>query len=84
LARRSARGREKRNAYSLLVGKPEGERPLRRPRRRWVNNIKIYLAEIEWGGVDWIGVAQDRDKWRVIANAVMNFRVPKKCRETIA
>jgi hypothetical protein len=67
---------EKRNAYRLLVGKPEGKRPLGRPRRRWVDNIKVDLLEIGWGGVDWIGIAQDRDKWRALANAVMNLRVP--------
>jgi hypothetical protein len=66
----------KRNAYRLLVGKPEGKRPLGRPRRRLVDNIKMDLLEIGWGGVDWIGLAQDRDKWRVLANAVMNLRVP--------
>jgi hypothetical protein len=53
---------EKRNAYKLLVGKPEGKRPLGRPRRRWVDNIKMDLLEIVWGGVDWIGLVQDRDK----------------------
>jgi hypothetical protein len=63
---------EKRNAHSLLVGKPEGKRPLGRPRRRWVVNIKIELLEIGWGGVGWIG----RDKWRNLVNAVMNLRVP--------
>jgi hypothetical protein len=63
---------EKRNAYSLLVGKPEGKRP----RRRWADNIKIYLLEVGWGGVDWIGLAQDRDKWRALVNAVMNLQVP--------
>jgi hypothetical protein len=57
-----ARMGEKRNAYRLLVGKPEGKRPLGRPRRRWVDNIKMDLLEIGWGGVDWIGLAQDRDK----------------------
>jgi hypothetical protein len=57
-----ARMGEKRNAYRLLVGKPEGKRPLGRPRRRWVDNIKIDLLEIGWGGVDWICLAQDRDK----------------------
>jgi hypothetical protein len=66
----------KRNAYRLLVGKPEGKRPLGRPRRRWADNIKIDLLEIGWGGVDWIGLAQDRDKWRAVVNAVMNLRVP--------
>jgi hypothetical protein len=53
---------EKRNAYRLLVGKPEGKRPLGRPRRRWVDNIKMDLIEMGWGCVDWIGLAQDRDK----------------------
>jgi hypothetical protein len=71
-----ARMGKKRNAYRLLVGKPEGERPRGRPRRRWVDNIKIYLLEIGWGGVDWIGLAQDRDKWRALVNAFMNLRVP--------
>jgi hypothetical protein len=67
---------EKRNAYRLLVGKPEGKRPLRRPRRRWVDNIKKGLLVIGWGGVDWIGLAQDKDKWRSLVNAVMNLCVP--------
>jgi hypothetical protein len=58
------------------VGKPEGKRSLGRPKRRWVNNIKMDVLEIVWGYVDWIGLAQDRDKWRVLANAVMNLRVP--------
>jgi hypothetical protein len=66
----------KRNAYRLLVGKPEGKRPLGRSRRRWVDNIKTDLLERGWGGVDWIGLAQDRDKWRALVNAVMNLRVP--------
>jgi hypothetical protein len=60
----------------LLVGKPEGKRPLGRPKRRWVDNIKINLLEIGWGGVDWIGLAQDRDRWRALVNAVMNLQVP--------
>jgi hypothetical protein len=67
---------ENRNVYRLLVGKPEGKRPLGRPRCRWVDNIKMDLLEIGWGSVDWIGVAQDRDKWRALVNAVMNLRVP--------
>jgi hypothetical protein len=67
---------EKRNAERLLVRKPEGKRLLGRPRRRWVENIKMDLLEIGWGGVDWIGLAQDRDKWRALVNAVMNIRVP--------
>jgi hypothetical protein len=56
-----------------LVRKPEGKRPLRRSRRRWVYNIKMDLFEIGWGGVDWIGLAQDRVKWRALVNAVMNL-----------
>jgi hypothetical protein len=58
------------------VGKPEGRRPLGRSRRRWVGNIKIALREIEWDGVDWIDLAQDRDHWRALVNTVMNLRVP--------
>jgi hypothetical protein len=58
------------------VGKPEGKRPLGRPRRRWVDNIKIVLREIGWDGVDWIDLAQDRDQWRALVSTVMNLRVP--------
>jgi hypothetical protein len=68
--------REKRNLYRLLVGKPEGKRPLGRPRRRLMVNIKMDLLEIGWGGVDWIGLAQDRYSYRALVNAVMNLRVP--------
>jgi hypothetical protein len=64
------------NAYRILVGKPEGKRPLGRPRRRWVDNVKIDLREIVWGSMDWIDLAQDRDQWRAFVNAVMNLRVP--------
>jgi hypothetical protein len=71
-----ARMGEKRNVYRLLVGKPEGKRPLRRPRHRWVDNIKMDLVEIGWGDVDWIGLTQDRDKWRALVNSVINLRVP--------
>jgi hypothetical protein len=67
---------EKRNAYRILVGKPEGKRPLGRPGRRWVDNIKINLGEMGWDGVDWIDLAQDRDQWRALVNTVMNLRVP--------
>jgi hypothetical protein len=67
---------EKRNAYRILVGKPEGKRPLGRPRRRWVDNIKTDLREIGWDGVDWIDLAQNRDQWRALVNMVMNLRVP--------
>jgi hypothetical protein len=59
------------NVYSLLVGKPEGKRPLGRPRRRWIDNIKMDLLEIELNVVDWIGLAQDRYRWRAFVNAVM-------------
>jgi hypothetical protein len=68
--------RETRNAYRILVGKPEGERPLGRPRRRWVDNIKMDLREIGWDGTGWIELAQDRDQWRAFVNTVMNLRVP--------
>jgi hypothetical protein len=71
-----ARMEKKRNAYSLLVGKPEGRRPLGRPRRRWVDNIRIDLGEVGWSDVDWIGLAQDRNRWRAVVNSVLNLRVP--------
>jgi hypothetical protein len=71
-----ARMRGKRNVYRLLVGKPEGKSPLGRPRRRWMDNIKIDLLEIGVSVVDWIGLAQDRYRWRVLVNSVMNLRVP--------
>jgi hypothetical protein len=58
------------------LGKPEGKRPLRRPRHRWVDNIRMDLGEMGWGDVDWIGLAQDRNRWRVVVNSVLNLRVP--------
>jgi hypothetical protein len=67
---------EKRNAYRILVGKPEGKKPLGRPRRRLVNSIKMELREIGWDGVDWIDLVQDRDKWRTLVNAIMYLWVP--------
>jgi hypothetical protein len=67
---------EKRNAYRLLVGKPEGKRPLERPRRRWVDGIMMDLLEIGWGSMERIGLAQGKDKWRAPVNAAMNLRVP--------
>jgi len=67
---------ERRGVYIVLVGKPEGKRPLGRPRRRWEDNIKMDLQEVRCGGMDWIEVAQDRDKCRTLVNAVMNLRVP--------
>jgi hypothetical protein len=68
---------EGRGAYRVLVGRPEGRTPLGRPRRRWEDNIKMDLKEVGWGGMDWIDVAQDRDRWRALVNAVMNLRVPQ-------
>jgi hypothetical protein len=62
--------------YRVLVGKPEGKRPLERPRRRWEDNIKMDLQEVGCGGMDWIELAQDRERWRVLVNVVMNLRVP--------
>ena len=62
--------------YRVLVGKAEGKRPLGRPRRRWVDNISMYLPEVGCGNVDWIGLAQDRDSWQTLVSAVMNLRVP--------
>jgi hypothetical protein len=67
---------EKRNMYRLLVGKPEGKRQLERPRCRWIDNIKMDLLEIRLNVVDWIGLAQDRYRWRALVNSVMNLRVP--------
>jgi hypothetical protein len=66
---------EKRNACGAWVGKPEGNRPLRTPTRRWEDNIKMDLRETGWGGMDWIHLAQDRDQWRAHVNTVMNLRV---------
>ena len=71
-----ARMGEERGVYKVLVGKPEGRRPLGRPRRRWVDNISIDLQEVECGYMDWIGLAQDRDSWRTLVSAVMKLRVP--------
>ena len=62
--------------HKVLVGKPEGKRPLGRPRRRWEDNIKMDLQEVECAGVDWIELAQDRDRWRALVNAVMNLGIP--------
>jgi len=66
----------RRGGYRVLVGKPEGKRPLGRPRLRWVDNIRTDLQEVECAYMDWIGLAQDRDTWRTLVSAVMNLRVP--------
>jgi hypothetical protein len=71
-----ARTVEKRYVYRLFVGKPEGKRPLGRPRRRWVDNIRMDLGDVGWGDVDWIGLANDRNRWRALVNSVLNLRVP--------
>ena len=71
-----ARVGEERGVYRVLVGKPEGKRPLGRPRCRWVDNIRMGLQEVGCGYMDWIGRAQDRDRWRTLVSAVMNLRVP--------
>jgi hypothetical protein len=67
---------ENRNVYKLLVRKPEEKRPLGRPRRRWVDNIRMDLGEVGRGDVDWIGLAKDRNRWRAVVNSVLNLRVP--------
>jgi hypothetical protein len=67
---------ERRGAYRALVGKLEGRRPLGRPWRRWEDNIKMDLREVGWGGMDWMNLAEDRDRWRALVNTVMNLRVP--------
>ena len=71
-----ARMGEERGVYRVLVGKPEGRTPLGRPRRRWVDNIRIVLQEVGCGYMNWVGLAQDRDRWRTLVSAVMNLRVP--------
>ena len=76
LAGHVARMGEERVVYRVLVGKPEGSRPLGRPRRRWVDNIRMDLQEVGCGYMDWIGLSQDRDRWRTLVSAVVNLRVP--------
>ena len=71
-----ARMGKERWLYRVLVGKPEGKRPLGRPRRRWVDNIRMDLQQVGCGYMDWIGLTQDRDRWRTLVSAVMNLRVP--------
>jgi hypothetical protein len=65
-----------RDAYKVLMGKPEGKRPRGRPRHQWEDNIKMDHQEVRWGDVDWIDLAQDRNMWRAVVNAVMKFRIP--------
>jgi hypothetical protein len=72
----TARMGKKRNAYRLLVGKPEGKRPLGRPRRRWLDNMRMVLVEVEWGDVDLFLLTQDRDRWRALVNSILNLWVP--------
>jgi hypothetical protein len=67
---------EKRNVYGSLIGKPEGKSPLGRPRCRWVDNIRLDLVQVGCSDVDWIGLAQDRDRWIALVNSVLNLRVP--------
>jgi hypothetical protein len=67
---------DNRNAYVLLVGRPEGKSPLGRPRRRWADNIRMDLGEVGWDDVDWIGLAQDRNRFRAVVKSVLNLRVP--------
>jgi hypothetical protein len=76
LAGHVAQMRVKRNAYGLLAEKPEGKRPLGRPRRRWVYNIRMDLLELGWGDIDRTGLARDRNRWRAIVNSVLKLRVP--------
>jgi hypothetical protein len=75
-ARHLARMGQKRNAYRLLVGKLKGKRPLGRPRRRWLDNIRMDVVEVGWGDIDWIGLAKDRDRWRALVNSVLNLWAP--------
>jgi hypothetical protein len=76
MGRACSKNREKRNAYRILVGKLEGKRPLGRPRRTRLDNIKKDLREIGWDGIDWMDLAQDRDQWSALVNTLMNLWVP--------
>jgi hypothetical protein len=72
---------EKRNAYGILVEKPEGKRSLGRPRRRWTDNIRMCLREVAWDGVDWIDIAEDRDQWKTLVNTVLNLLLQQNARK---
>jgi hypothetical protein len=79
-----ARMGEKRNAYRLLMGKPEGKRPLGRPRHTWVDNIRMDLGEVGWSDVDWIGLAQDKNRWGALVNSVLNLPVPRNAAKLLS
>jgi hypothetical protein len=76
MGRACSKNGARRNIHRILVEKPKEKTPLGRPRPRWVDNIKMFLRKIGWGGMDWIDLAQVRDQWRALANTVMNLRVP--------
>jgi hypothetical protein len=76
MGRECSTNEEKRNVYRILVGKPEGKRPLGRLRRKWVDNIKMDHRELGWGGMDWIDLAQEKDRWRDLVNTIVNLRIP--------
>jgi hypothetical protein len=75
MRRACSKNGKKRNEYRILLGKPEGKKPLRRPRRKWVENIKMDLRDVGWGGMDWIDLVQDKNQWTALVNTVMNLRV---------
>jgi hypothetical protein len=77
MGRICSRHEEKGNAYRILVGKPEGKRPLGRPRCRWEDNLRMDLREIGWCGMDWIDLAQDMEQWRALVNTVLKLKMPK-------
>jgi hypothetical protein len=76
MGRACSTNEDQRNAYKILVGKPEGKRPLGRPRRRWMDNIKMDLRDMRWDDMDWTDLVQDRDQWSTLVNTVMNIRFP--------
>jgi hypothetical protein len=84
MARACSTNGDKRNAYRILVGKPERKRPLGKPRHRWVYNIKMNPRETGWDGMDSIDMAQDRDRWRAFLHTIMNIRVPKNAGDILS